>query len=218
MRVLVGILLMFVGFIALFAVIVIPVLPSTEDSVTVNNYLTPLLCNPGEKLIREQYQTRDSDGTGYSMTPYCVNSERHREDVTGKWVLIGAGGFLAPFLIGLLVTIVSASAAARRRTGQLLNAYPNSYGGTDFAIFNASGSNTKNIGFSDGTLKVNGFEIKLDGLTQEKIDAMKSQMQATAGGGDLTAKLHQLQEAKDKGLISSDEYDRLRQRILDDMG
>ena len=214
MRVLIGILLMVVGFGVLFGVIVIPVLPQTEDNATVTNYLTPILCNPGEKLIREQYVTHDSDGTGYSMTPYCVNSERQKEDVTGRWVLIGAGGFIVPFLLGLLLTIVS---AARRQQNALFQAVPNSYGGTDFAMF-SSGNNSNPVGFNNGTLKVNGFEIKMDGLTQDKIDALKSQMQTLSGGGDLTTKLKQLQEAKDNGLISSDEYDRLRQKILDDLG
>jgi hypothetical protein len=212
-RVLLGILLMVIGFAALFGIIVIPVLPPTEDNATVNNYLTPLLCQPGEKLIREQYQTYDSDGTGYSMTPYCVNSERQREDVTGRWVLFGAGGFIVPFLLGLLLTIVS---AARRQQNALFQAVPNSYSSTDFAIFN-SGNGAKNIDFQDGTLKVNGFEIKMDGLTKEKIESLKSQMQVGVGGGDLTTKLRQLQEAKDNGLITYDEYDRLRQKILDDM-
>ena len=213
MRILVGILLMVVAFVALFGIIVIPVLPPTQDNATVNNYLTPLLCQPGEHLIREQYVTHDSDGTGYSMTPYCVNSERQREDVTGRWVLIGGGGFIVPFLLGLLITIVS---AARRQQNALFQSVPNSYGGTDFAVF-SSGNNTKTIGFGDGAIKVNGFEIKMDGLTQDKINALKSQMQANMGGGDLTTKLKQLQEAKDNGLISSDEYDRLRQKILDDV-
>jgi len=86
MRVLFGILLMVVGFVMLFAVIVIPVLPQTNDNATVANYLTPLLCNSGEKLIRDQYQTYDSDGTGYSMTPYCVNSE-------GQKRMLRVGGF-----------------------------------------------------------------------------------------------------------------------------
>ncbi|MBA3869072.1 MAG: SHOCT domain-containing protein, partial [Anaerolineae bacterium] len=210
-------LLMVVGFVSLLAVIVIPVLPSTVDNASVTNYMTSLLCQPGEKLVREQYKTHDSDGNGYSMTPYCVNSERQREDVTGRWVLIGVGGFLAPFLIGLLMLVVGASAASRRQHTSRFQAVPNSYGGTDFAMFN-SGNGTKQIDFDDGTLKVNGFEIKMDGLTQEKIEALKSQMQVSAGGGDLTTKLKQIQDAKDNGLISSDEYDRLRKKILDDLG
>ncbi len=216
MRFLIGILLIVVALIVLFGIIVIPVLPPTEDDANINNYLQTLLCDPGEKFVREQYQTRDSDGIGYSMTPYCINSERQREDVTGKWVLYGGGGFTVFFLIGLVMLIAGASSTARRRTGQPFQSIPNSYGGTDFAMFNAGGSNPKNIDFQDGVLKVNGFEIKMDGLTPEKIQAMKAQMQAD-GGGDLTAKLRQLQEAKDNGLISSSEYDRLRQKILDDV-
>ncbi len=217
MRILVGIVLMIVGFVALFGIIVIPVLPPTEDNVSINNYLQALLCNPGEKFVRDQYLTRDKDGTNYSMTPYCVNSERQRQDVTGKWVLYGAGGFVVPFLLGLFIVIAGTSAAARRRTGQVFQAFPNSYGGTDFAMFNAGGSNPKNIDFQDGVLKVNGFEINMGNLSPEKIDALKAQMQTFSSGGDLTTKLKQLQEAKDKGLISTDEYDRLRQRILDDV-
>src|SRR5262249_13341467 len=146
----------------LFAVIVIPVLPQTNDNATVTNYLTPLLCNSGEKLIREQYQGYARDGgTNYSMTPYCVPSEGPKEDVTGRWVLIGGGGFIVPFLLGLLITIVSASLAQQRWLNQP-NSVPNSYGGRDFAIFN-SGNGVKNVDFSDGTFKVNGFEIKMDG-------------------------------------------------------
>lgn len=216
MRVLFGILLMGVGFVMLFAVIVIPVLPQTNDSAAVTNYLTPLLCNAGEKLIREQYQGYARDGgTNYSMTPYCVNSEHQKEDVTGRWVLLGVGGFLVPFLLGLLITIVSASLAQQRWLNQ---GVPNSSGGRDFAIY-SSGNGVRNVDFSDGTLKVNGFEIKMDGLTQDKINALKAQMQTmSGGGGDLTSRLKQLQEAKDNGLITSDEYDRARQKILDDIG
>ena len=217
MRILLGLLFIGLAVAVLFAVIVIPVLPSTEDSATVNDYLTPLLCQPGEKLIREQYHMRDSRGTSYSMTPYCVNSERQREDVTGRWVLIGGGGFAVLLLIGIFVIIAGATAAARRLTSQTFQAFPNSYGGTDFTVINSSGNTPKNIDFSNGTLKINGFEIKMDGLTQDKINALKAQMQANMGGGDLTTKLKQLQEAKDNGLISSDEYDRLRQKILDDV-
>ncbi|MBI1281992.1 MAG: hypothetical protein GC179_27955 [Anaerolineaceae bacterium] len=191
MRIILGIVLMIVGFVALFGIIVIPVLPPTEDNVSVNNYLQQLLCNPGEKFVREQYQTHDSDGTGYSMTPYCVNSERQREDVTGKWVLYGGGGFTLFFLLGLVLTISGAKGAVQSQINTFIPQY-------------SSGS-------------VNGVGITLDGLTSEKLQSLKTQMQAFSTGGDLTTKLRQIQEAKDKGLISSDEYDRLRQRILDDV-
>ncbi len=191
MRILLGIVLMIVGFVALFGIIVIPVLPPTEDNASINNYLQTLLCNPGEKFVREQYQTRDKDGTNYSMTPYCVNSERQREDVTGKWVLYGGGGFTLFFLLGLMLTIIGAKRAVQSQAGVFIPQY------------------------TSGT--INGFGVNLDGLTSEKLKTLNAQMQAFSTGGDLATKLKQLQDAKDKGLISTDEYDRLRQRILDDV-
>ncbi len=187
MRILVGIGLMIVGFVALFGIIVIPVLPLTEDNASINNYLQALLCNSGEKFVREQYQTRDSDGTNYSMTPYCEDSDHRREDVTGKWVLYGGGGFTLFFLLGLMLTIFGAKRAVQSPVGA----------------------------FTGGM--VNGFGVNLDGLTSEKLKTLNAQMQAFSTGGDLTTKLRQIQEAKDKGLISSNEYDRLRQKILDDV-
>lgn len=190
MRILIGVLLMVLGFVALFGVIVIPVIPSTEDNVSINNYLQTLLCNSGEKFVREQYQTQDSDGTSYSMTPYCINSERQRQDVTDKWVLMGGGGFALFFFFGLMLTIGGAKRAVSNQLGALIPQY------------------------TTGT--INGFEVNLDGLTPEKIQDLKMQIRS-AGTGDLTAKLRQLQDAKDKGLISTDEYDRVRQRILDDI-
>ena len=226
MRILVGILLMIVGFVLLFGVIVIPVLPPTQDDANINNYLQALLCKPGEKLIRDQYHRSDSRGTSYSMTPYCVNSERQREDVSGRWTLIGVGGFLVPFLVGLALTIIGANSATKARiqaardsistfnTGFSNTGFGDSSG---FTVIDARGRAGKQIEFHDGVLKVNGTEIKMDGFTPEKLQALKSQMQANSGAGNLTAKLHQLQEAKDNGLISNDEYDRLRQKILDDV-
>lgn len=207
MRILVGILLIVVGVVLLFGIIVLPVLPPLQDNATIDTYLAALLCKPNEKMVREQYQTQRRDGTSYSMTPYCVNSERQPEDVTGMWVLIGAGGFVVPFLIGLFLLIIGIGSAARRQTEKILQAIP-TY---------SSGSNVQAMEFHDGVLKVGGFELKLDGLAAEKMQALKAQIQSGAAGGDLTTKLRELQEARDNGLITSSEYDRMRQKILDDV-
>jgi hypothetical protein len=50
------------------------------------------------------------------------------------------------------------------------------------------------------------------------VDVTRYVQQQSKPGGDLTAKLRQLEEARNKGLISAEEYDRLRQQILDTMG
>ncbi len=216
MRVLLGVLLILVACAALVVIIVVPVLPPLEDNATVDTYLAAILCKPNEKMVREQYTTRDVEGTGYSMTPYCVNSERQQEDVTGKWVLVGGGGFVIPFLLGLFLVIAGASAAARRQSEKIIQSIPKSYGGSGFSVINASGVQPQDVEFRDGVLKVGSFELNLEGLTAEKIKAMQAQVISNAGG-DLTTKLRQLQEARDNGLISSSEFETMRRKILDEI-
>lgn len=215
MRIFLGVLLIIAGCLALVAVIVVPVLPPLADNATIDTALAALLCKPNERLERELYQTRDVDGTGYSMTPYCVNSERQRENVTGKWALIGGGAFVVPFMIGLLLVIIGANTAVRQRAASV-QGMSNAFGGADYTFVSTSGTPASGVEFKDGVLKVGGMQIKMDNLNPDQI---KSQMGvfSTGGSGDLTDKLRQLQEAKDNGLISSSEYDRLREKILNDL-
>lgn len=209
MRIFLGVLLIIAACLAMCGIIVIPVLPPLADNAAIDNALAAILCKPNERLERDLYQSTDNDGTSYSMTPTCINSERQREDVTVKWVLIGAGAFVIPFLIGLFLTIWGASVAAKRRIA-------NSLGNPAYTFVNTSGSAGSGMEYKDGVFKVGGMEIKLDNFNPDNI---KAQMGMSAGGGstDLTDKLRQLQEAKDNGLISTSEYDRMRQKILDDM-
>lgn len=207
MRIFLGVLLIIAACLAMCAIIVIPVLPPLADNGAIDNALAAILCKPNERLERDLYQSTDNDGTSYSMTPTCINSERQREDVTGKWVLIGGGAFVFPFLIGMFLTISGASAVAKRRIA-------NSLGNPAYTYVNTSGMPASGVEYKDGVLKVGGMQIKMDNLNPENI---KAQMGISTGGSDLTEKLRQLQEAKDNGLISSSEYDRMRQKILDDM-
>jgi hypothetical protein len=96
-----GCLLMIIAMVALFAIIVIPVLPPTENMSEVDDLLEPLLCEPGQEIERELYSQTDFDGTGYSMNVSCIDNEGQRTDATGRWVLVGVLAFTAPFLIGL---------------------------------------------------------------------------------------------------------------------
>lgn len=180
MRVLAGILLIIVSFVSLFGVMVIPVLPPTQDDVNINNYLTTLLCQPGEKLVRDLYHRSDSRGTSYSMTPYCVNSERQRQDVSGRWVLIGMGGFLLPFFVGLALLISVGTRAARIRRQAIHDNIQSFQTNMGFSVIDARGSSGRQIEFHDGVLKVNGVELKTDALTPEKLDAFKAQLRGSS--------------------------------------
>ncbi|MFN8371879.1 MAG: SHOCT domain-containing protein [Anaerolineae bacterium] len=170
-----GCLLMIVAMVALCGLVVIPVLPPFAENETIDNLLAPLICQPEETIERDQYSTRDREGTSYSMNVYCVDKDGDRRDETGRWFLFSLGGFLAPFLIGLFMLIGGANRGMRQfSTGD---------GGT--------------------TLSPTGVPINYVGTPSPK------------AGQSLSERLKQLDEARNQGLISADEYDRMRKEILD---
>ena len=107
-----GCLLEMVSMVALFMLVVLPVIPFFEDSEFFDNLLKPVLCPDGE-ISREQYQYTDYEGTSYSMTVTCEDSRGRETDVTGSWIAIGVGSFLIPFLIGLFMVIFGANRGMR---------------------------------------------------------------------------------------------------------
>jgi hypothetical protein len=170
----VGCLVMIVGMVALFAIVVIPVLPFLETSPEIDNFLAPLICGPNERIEREQYSTTDREGTSYSMNVNCVDLENQSRDATGRWVLVGIVGFTVPLVVGLFAFIFGVNRFVAKRKNQFVSGIPLSMSGQPFSI--------------------------------------------TFGPDDdksLTERLQELQQAYDSRLISKEEFDRLRQEVLD---
>lgn len=168
---------MFLSFFALCGIIVIPVLPPFEESAEIDGYLTPLLCQPEETILRDQYSGPSREGgTSYSMDVYCIDKDGDRRDETGRWALLGGGAFTIPFLIGLVLLI----GGANRNTG---NATP--------------------------TLIANGTPVNFG--TPASFGT-----QAPSAGRSLSERLKQIDDARNQGLITAEEYDRLRKEILDE--
>lgn len=220
-----GCFLIILSMVLLFAIIVIPVIPLTAENRTIDDYLKTLLCEPSQRLVREQYSTTDFDGTGYSMTVFCETSKNVREDVTAKWTIYGIIGFLAPFLFGLLLFLVGIVRRATKAVGM-----GNLVGASGFGVnpqmvvtrYGTSTSPVEGIDYQGGVLKVGGMQVDLNSLSSQAAQAAQAYQQPQdspkPGSDTLATKLKQIQEARDAGLISSSEYDRLRQEILDNMG
>jgi hypothetical protein len=100
-----GCLLIILGIVSLLAIVVVPVLPFLNDNPAIDNFLQPLLCQPGETVRREQYSYRDYEGTSYSMNVYCLGDDEVERDVSTRWFIVGTVAFLVPFLIGLFAAI-----------------------------------------------------------------------------------------------------------------
>lgn len=176
---------MLLSFFALCGIIVIPVLPPFEESTEIDGYLTPLLCQPEETIERDQYSERArGGGTSYSMDVYCIDKDGDRRNETGRWALLGGGGFTIPFLIGLFVLIAGTNRSAR-------NSAP--------------------------TLMTTGTPVNFGTPSNYGTSASFGSSPAPSAGRTLSERLKQIDDARNQGLITADEYDRLRKEILDEM-
>lgn len=220
MRIGFGCLFMVAAMAALALLVVIPVIPQTAENRSVDDYLTALLCEPGGRVVREQYSYTDFDGTGFSMTVFCETGKNAREDVTGKWTLFGIVAFLVPFLLGLLLFIVGITRRAMKAVNSGGMVRVGGFSGSPNVVVTPYGSSTspvEGIEFDDGVLRVGGVQVTTGGFAPRQVDSF-GQPATPADAPSLAAKLRQIQEARDAGLISQEEYDRLRQEILDNMG
>lgn len=157
-------------------------------------------CKEGEKLVTEKGASDYTPGQGYasSVVYYCEDSEGQRRDVTVDFAndLVGQAFNAIPsfnftphlellLISGLGVVLIVVGAIVGRRQRAGIMLMP---------------------------VQV-GDNMDMAQVIQQA-QAVKSQQIGNADNAR-TAKLRQLDEARDKGLISKEEYDRLRQQILE---
>lgn len=175
---------------------------------------TEQLCKAGETLIDEKGASQYTQGQGYASAVqyFCENSDGVRRNVTGEFAtgLVGQAsgmmgqisqqfgkqfmwgglitlGFIVMFL-GIVITRVRSGGAVMRYGPQIyVNGQPVAPGGQVY---------------------VNG---------QPVTPQSGGWPQSTPSSGNLTEKLRQLENARNAGLITNDEYDRARQAILKEM-
>ncbi|MBZ0281964.1 MAG: SHOCT domain-containing protein [Anaerolineae bacterium] len=238
-------LLLGIGLMALsFIVLVMVMVESPNPMMT--NVMTSLVCQPGETFVQEVGGTVNNSfnrPAGRSLAFYCENNEGQQRDVTGQAIGMMVAGFAVPFVAGLLLTIWGVYGMMRRAAKRTFD-QPADYMpgfGSSSTVFNMGGNNpvgTPTVITADsgpmtrsGTVvTVNGKQVStgdlppetarivnqlLGGMSSMMGDA--SQWTTATDQNDLTDKLQQLQEARDKGLISTEEYDRLRRTILDSL-
>ena len=200
-----GVLLMMLGMGLLFLIIVIPSLPGAENNGTIMNALEPLLCKSGETLTQDTSVYSDPRGTIRSPHYYCGTSEDTRREVPKKATTYGAVGFVAPLVIGLLLTIfgsIGMASHAARSVLKLPNVLESATGGSGAYQTNPDGSITVNA---------SGVPIHIATTGRTAFAEMPGSSPTTAA-----QKLQQLEDLRTKQLISQEEYDRLRGEILDE--
>jgi hypothetical protein len=171
----------------------------SDDNAKAHTLMEDLLCRDNEIYSKDTSSRIDSDGSNYqSMDMYCQAPGGAVRNVTAQMVLLAGAGFAIPFVIGLILTVLSIMALVRGKVRSMIptttvrsTSYPIT---PDVPPFQQAGNNS--------------WQTTLDGIT---LQTMPPTVEPT-----LTDKLQQIQDALARGLITPDEYNAARKRILED--
>jgi uncharacterized membrane protein len=215
-----GIILIAAGFVLPFITSFMPnSFGSAIEAATDGEARAAELCREGETLDVVQGATTYTQGSGYGRSTqyYCVNGAGVRRDVTGDFVqnmfgdvfnaipsiLPNVGFMLLPF-IGVVLLLLGILLSVRVRPQQ----------GITLSMAHAGSPNAQTFTVDKGGKRT----VVMMDHGGDFADLMQ-QVKAKQGssGGDLTARLQQLDEARAKNLISQEEYERLRKQALEDL-
>lgn len=171
-----------------------------------------LVCDSGEKYV-EVLGSVVRDGTrtlGREFSAFCEGDGTRRE-VTPQAFAVKAAMFVVPFLLGLFLFLI----AIFRITTRATRAFIGRAVTTNAVVATRPGQSVSRI-------TINGQEVdQMPPEVDQLLKGMFGESFVAQNGGQnrasLTDRLRQLQEARDAGLISKDEYERVRQQILDSL-
>jgi hypothetical protein len=195
---LLGVLLIGFAVVALFTLVVIPVLPFGENNPTLMQIKGALVCEPGQQYVMEGHNFSDNRGSGRRFNVYCVGDDGTKLDVIEKDFLVSLVLFVVPFLVGLFLTIGASAGLARGVTRNVLQ---------DVSGFQMGQA---------GSLNVGGMQIRVQRSGNPSMPIDPNALLFGDQSVTLADKLKQLEQARTQGLISQEEYDRVRKRILDE--
>lgn len=216
-----GVLCIIGAFVALFA-LVIPVdyLQSNPTLIAAKN---SLFCQPGERYVEELSRFisgGDTQLAGRAVFMYCENSAGQQRDITAQAVTIIIGVFAVPFAIGLILLIIGIVMAFAGWTRRLASG--GSVAGVPVTVYTNQPGQPQ-VHYSTTSVRLDDQQIPPEAaeIIKQVMGGLQASAQSFQSGSStddsLVTKLRQLEEAREAGLISSIEYDRARQKILDSM-
>jgi len=198
-----GILLIVVGGIGLILGMVGAPFLIASTAAQLSEPTAADLCKPGEQLVTEQGGESYSYSTGYSHNQYyyCVNDAGTRRDVTLEAAKRFVGGFL-PSLGTLVIPIISGGLCTVGFFLPLLG-----------FIF----SRRRRLQTATSQYVFAGANPSTAYPLSSATPWSQSPPASSSLSASLTDLLRQLEDARKSGLISEDEYNRMRQEILNSM-
>lgn len=203
-------LLIILGIVLIVISIPVIVLATTvEEGSQVYEMMESIACNSPEKLIITRSITMDMDGE--SIEFFCEIEPGQRRDVTPTVVLLIIAGFMIPFGLGMFLVMFTSFRMKKQFTNRVsrqMAGYVSDFQQNEYPI-------------QSTVINLRGNQDKIPPETQEMLNnvlgGFASSFTPETGKGSLTQRLKQLDEAYENDLISKDEYDRVRQAILDSM-
>jgi hypothetical protein len=207
----------------LLIVVSVPILlvgiMDTENS-PIGTLLKSTACNPPEKLVSEStYYSMPNGESGQNFTYFCEIEPGQRRDVSDKAFIVIAGSFVIPFGLGMLFTMVGATGVARNKSrklqesmGDYFNTYPQAQG---------TGLGGQTFSGSETVIDLRGNKGDIPPQAQQILNSVLSNFPTatvqTQGDTSLSERLKQLEEAYENDLITAEEYNTVRQAILDSL-
>ncbi len=231
-----GFFLMTLAMVAMFALVVLPVIGPFRDNATLMSLQAAINCPPGYTFENE-FTTYSRPGETMDVaTGYCISPDNEkRTELTpeqqGRFFLIAVGVFVIPFIIGLFMFIAGVNVMTHNsvrsavQTGRIpfVNTGPVQSPGTSVSYVTTSSGNPIDPKISAMIRRTTGLD--LDELHQQAHAQGSASVMSVSdwsdntnlSGGSLSERLKQIDDARDQGLISKEEYERLRKAILNDL-
>lgn len=171
--------------------------------------LAPFICEADETLGLQQRNMLTSTGSGQTIDFYCVDSEDDERDVTHAAIPVLIVVFVGLLVSGIIAFIVGVNLIAWRATRQISGFW----GGQNFGSMSAQQGSIMDL--RDGVYQQ--YQTQNPEEMHSIFDRVFSQVGQAFKQDSLSERLQQLEDARQKGLISQAEYERVRQSILDNM-
>lgn len=197
-----GIVLIFVAVGLMIAVF------SVEDIPFVQDILVEQYCEPGESITHASRLSFSGTQNSTSVW-FCDDNEGSQREITDKIGFTAVVLFLVPFLSGMFMIFFGAWRAQSSFTKKVMSnlGVDNT---DDMQIYSMKGA-------SDIKLANANISPEQRAQVNQVLQSVSSAFGTPASSSSLADRLKQLEDARNQGLISREEYDRTRQAILDGM-
>ncbi len=171
--------------------------------------ISPFACEDNETLTQYSRTVSDFDGTSQTIDFFCEDSEGQERNVTITAIMVIIVGFVGLLLTGIFATIAGAGIASKNAIQNFSGDIISGQYGTTVDL------RATKVDLNDGTFKE--YNPQIPANLRAVLKQASYQLDQLVGNETLADKLEQLHEAYQKGLITTQEYDKIRASILDSM-